>query len=282
MNLQSRQRVEADSQRDPVGTAVHTERALELIGRFRKDLRLYCLDFADRWVLFRIDGMIVRLSRPAFELLSAPDAIVSDVMARICAEHGTSSVASLVDELEELAKDGFLSSDVPDFIPVHDVKNRRSLAGILIMVTQTCNLACVYCYAGGGSYGQPTKMQKTDNALLAIDQLIEKSGRRSDLQITLFGGEPLLNVPLIHRIVQYAEEQGALHRKRFSYSITTNGTLVTEEIARFFRKHRFSVLVSFDGVEWYHDKHRPTTKGAPSFQAVQRGIKTLVEAGIPD
>jgi uncharacterized protein len=251
-----------------------TRRSIEAI---QADDRLYPLHLGDRYLLFRIDGFINRISKPLYDLLHGYQALpLEERLARIEAESGsTEALREEVSALAELTVD----DTVPEYIPLERV-GRKSLGGILLMITQTCNLACLYCYAGGGSYGQPTKFQSTDNALTIIDHLIERSGKRKVLRITFFGGEPLMNVPLIERIVAYCEQKAQETGKVFAYSLTTNGLLVTPEIAAFLKQHRFTVMVSFDGVKTYHDKYRPTVEGGGSFDAVKQGVRTLIDGGV--
>jgi len=254
---------------------------IDALSRLRSNSKLYPLEFDGRWVLFRIDGMIVRLSKLAHALLSVdPNRNVRQIVADVEAAEGHEALAECMAELCELAESFENDADIPDYIPLNNIL-RRSPSGILIMISQTCNLACSYCYAGGGTYGQPTKLQKTENALEAIDQLIVKSVGRKELNITFFGGEPLVNFKLIERIVAHCQQKTVETGKKFDYSITTNGTLVTEDIARFFRTHKFSVMVSFDGVPWYHNKYRPSRDGSTSYDAVRAGIRRLTEARVP-
>ncbi len=63
-----------------------------------------------------------------------------------------------------------------------------------------------------------------------------------------YGGEPLLSFNLIRKTVSLLNKKNREFKKRASYSITTNGSLITEEIIQFFNKHKFSVELSFDGL----------------------------------
>jgi uncharacterized protein len=148
------------------------------------------------------------------------------------------------------------------------------------MVTQTCNLACAYCYANAGTYNQPTRYQQLGNAISAIEQLIVDSGATQHLTVTFFGGEPLIGFSLIKDIVSYCKSRESVVGKRFKYSVTTNGTLVTGEIADYFKNHGFTVMVSVDGAAQYHDSLRPFADGGGSFDRVKEGVRTLVTAGL--
>jgi len=66
--------------------------------------------------------------------------------------------------------------------------------------------------------------------------------------LNFYGGEPLLRFDFIRDIVAFLEKRNKRLRKRARYSITTNGSLLREEVIRFLDTHRFSVVLSFDGL----------------------------------
>lgn len=66
--------------------------------------------------------------------------------------------------------------------------------------------------------------------------------------INFYGGEPLLSYDLIKRTVSSLNEKNKKFVRVINYSITTNGSLITEEIIRFFNDNKFSVMLSFDGL----------------------------------
>ena len=253
-------------------------RALREIGA---DDRLYFLRVAEAPVLFRIDGMVLQTGPVIFDLCETwKDDEPAERIQRAQSVYGEGEAADALDELVDLCRRGIVGSNVPNYIPRGVVKN-SALSGILIMVTQTCNLACVYCYAGAGTYGQPTKYQTAEQALGAIDYLVANSGNRKRLRVTFFGGEPLLGFHIIKKVVAYCSEVAAAAGKAFDYSITTNGTIVNDDILQLLKEHRFTVLVSFDGIPEMHDKYRPTANGGASYEAVRSGIAAIVAAGIP-
>jgi len=114
-------------------------------------------------------------------------------------------------------------------------------------------------------------------AFTALDKLLEWSGEAEGVSVLLFGGEPLLNWHVIVDFVNYAEERCSAIGKNLSWSMTTNGTLVDKEKARFLHDHNVSVMVSIDGVADMHNRYRRTCKGEPSFEAAYRGLKLLRE-----
>lgn len=159
----------------------------------------------------------------------------------------------------------------PPAVEIHPV---RALA---LTVSQTCNLACGYCYAAGGSFGGPDTRMGWDVAKQAIDQLIAATVPGGGVKIAFMGGEPMVARDLIRRAVDYANTRGAARAVQVGYSLTTNGTLIAPEDAEFFARHRFAVTVSLDGGREVNDRLRPDRAGKGSFDRVAQRIGPLLE-----
>ena len=150
---------------------------------------------------------------------------------------------------------------------------------LLLEVTEICNLRCAYCTYGDhyeGMRAHGTRNMSQDTAFRSLDYLRDHAGRRKDVAITFYGGEPLVAYDLIRECVDYAEQ--SMPDKRVDYFMTTNGTLVTEERAAFLAAHDFSVSVSIDGPREVHDYNRRDVAGKGSFERAVRGLKHLVDA----
>ncbi|MDD7368708.1 MAG: 12,18-didecarboxysiroheme deacetylase [Berryella intestinalis] len=131
--------------------------------------------------------------------------------------------------------------------------------------TRTCNLKCVHCYAG--SDAQRYDELSTDEAKAMIDDLASFGA-----PVLLFsGGEPCVRHDLTE-LMHYAKDRG------MRVVISTNGTLITPELASEFAKVGLSYVgVSLDGGPETHDKFR----GVPgSFAKSMEGLKNAQEAGI--
>ena len=155
------------------------------------------------------------------------------------------------------------------------------LATLVLNVTNKCNLSCTYCYeygedklTGDDAAGQARMDEKT--ARDSIDFLMRSSGDRPQVSITFFGGETLLNFEAIKTATLYAEEQAAKHAKRIHYSLTTNATLLTEDIVDFLTTHRFGITVSIDGDKDEQDRHRSYKSGKGSFDVIEPRIRHLI------
>ncbi len=146
-----------------------------------------------------------------------------------------------------------------------------------LLLIEGCNLACHYCFEGNmlRSSIRPNRRMTCDTIEKAIDLLIRYSGKEEDLQLTLFGGEPTLHVDGIRHAVEYAEECASRSDKKIMFNMTTNGVLLNDEMADYLARHDVRVLLSIDGIESAHDKHRVDRKGRGTFSRVMDGMKLL-------
>lgn len=236
---------------------------------------LYLLEIPPTFkVLFRVDGLVVQLSPIAFALLQASPQVLDARLDHSASEHGACTTE---DAIVEIAGSPIVQHEPPPLGRPDPQKAQPS--GILIMVTQTCNLACAYCYAGGGTYGGSTKLMPEAEALAAIDLMLRRAPEQKSFTVTLFGGEPLLNFPLVQRIVAYCERIREERAVDFRFSMTTNGTVVTDEIVDFLKAHRFTLMVSFAGPG--QDRSRPFAGGDGSDSVVRRNLHRLAASGVP-
>ncbi len=111
----------------------------------------------------------------------------------------------------------------------------------------------------------------------AIDMLIKESAERPGIHVTFFGGETLMNFPCCARRCRYAKDKAAEAGKSVEFSLTTNATLLTEQIADFLAEHRIGVTVSIDGDQELNDKMRVFHDGRGSYKVIVPKIKMLLE-----
>jgi uncharacterized protein len=145
------------------------------------------------------------------------------------------------------------------------------LSTLVLTVTDDCNLGCLYCYHNNGKRIDTTRETMTpETARRSIDFLFENSGELQKIVIVFFGGEPFLDFELVASSVEYAREKAA--GKQVEFAVTTNGTLLTEEVARFVEQNNISVTVSIDGVGEAHDRFRPFPDGSASFGTIEKKL----------
>lgn len=103
-------------------------------------------------------------------------------------------------------------------------------------------------------------------AIDAIDYYFSHSKNSKRHHISFYGGEPLLEMDLIKKIVSYIQEKYPYIN--VTYPITTNATLLIEENIDYLVKNNFSITISLDGPEKYHNQHRLYSSGKGSFETV--------------
>ena len=149
----------------------------------------------------------------------------------------------------------------------------RRLSKIVLMIAHDCNLACDYCFGDEGTYHSRGYMNK-ECAYRAIDFLVQNAASRT-LKVSFFGGEPLLRFNLIKQVVEYCKAIASNNNFEFSFSITTNGTLITKEVEDFFISEKFYVQVSIDGNEAMHDRNRHYKDQSGSYYKILESTDTL-------
>lgn len=92
---------------------------------------------------------------------------------------------------------------------------------VSIATTMACNLRCPYCFEEGN---KSNEMMSEDVAEAIVKYLVAK--RKHEINVTWFGGEPLMNFKVIEKISNSLKE----HNVTFSASIITNGTLLTDDM----------------------------------------------------
>ncbi|WP_208328367.1 radical SAM/SPASM domain-containing protein [Flavobacterium poyangense] len=168
-----------------------------------------------------------------------------------------------------------LGLDAPEYITDEPLQSPR-LHALSLAIAQKCNMGCTYCYADQGDFGGPTKNMSLETAFKAIDLLLKECPEGGKAQLTFLGGEPLINRQAIREATVYAEKAAKKKEIQLSYSITTNGTLVTESDAVFFEEYGFSVTISLDGIGKDHDLNRPMKGGKGSYDTIIKNIQPLL------
>ena len=140
---------------------------------------------------------------------------------------------------------------------------------VSLVLTHDCNLGCTYCYEG-------TKFKKvmSDEVIArSLDLAFGDAGE--EIQLSFFGGEPLLEWDLLVSTTLEAEARAAREGKKLTLTVTTNGTLLTVERARFLVEHDFFIGLSIDGTRAAHEATRPTRGGKSSFDQAARALAIL-------
>jgi len=168
-----------------------------------------------------------------------------------------------------------LGIDAPPFVddtPLTD----PPLRAISLAVAQKCNLGCTYCYAQQGDFGGAAKNMPLATALKSIDLLFSDVTAGEKVNVAFLGGEPLINRAVLRLGTGYASQRARETGAIATFSITTNGTLLTEDDGEFFEANGFAVTISIDGIGAAHDAQRPFKNGRGSFDALMSRVEPLL------
>jgi uncharacterized protein len=154
------------------------------------------------------------------------------------------------------------------------------LNNLLIFLTNRCNFRCKYCFVDSTKRGGMDIPEST--AVQSIDVFLRVAKGR-DVKMTLYGGEPLLNFPIVRAIFEHLDRlngDGKLKKRRLVVELITNASLMTDEIARFLKERGVTVTVSLDGEKSQHDAMRVYANGKGTYDDVMRGISVLCRNGV--
>ncbi len=159
--------------------------------------------------------------------------------------------------------------------PPNTSKDQFILNGLWLGVAHCCNLNCSYCFAKKDNYLSDNNLKMDFNiAKNAIDFLIKHKGSNKNLNITFFGGEPLLNFDLIIEVLNYSEKIEKETGAKFSFSLTTNGTLLDKKKYDLI-KDKVEIMISIDGTKEIHDQNRKFKNGYPSWDLIMSNLHSL-------
>ncbi len=150
------------------------------------------------------------------------------------------------------------------------------LRALSLAIAQKCNLGCTYCYADTGEFGGAPTQMPWETARGAVELLVGQAEAGSRLNLAFMGGEPLANRAVLRQATVLAADLAAARGVGLTFSVTTNGTLLTADDADFFEEHGFAVTVSLDGPRAVHDLLRPFKGGGGSFDRVLARVRPLL------
>lgn len=155
-----------------------------------------------------------------------------------------------------------------------DITDR--VLALYLFVSQECNLACRYCYGEAGEYGRRGRMSESvlECAFQRFFEGDEEQGRQ---YVTFFGGEPLLNFPLMEKTAALAQRYRQDGKADVSLCIVTNGTLYSPRIDAFFREKISDVTFSLDGPRDLNDAQRVAKSGEGVHDTIAANIRRLTE-----
>ncbi len=180
-------------------------------------------------------------------------------------------------ELKALCDDDSLFSE-DTYRPFADMLAEAPIKSMCLNISHDCNLRCEYCFAAQGDFGHGRKLMPFEVGKAAIDFLIKHSANRHNLELDFFGGEPLMNLDVVKKVVEYARSIEKEHNKNFRFTMTTNGILLDDDSIDFINREMSNVVLSLDGRKEVNDRLRPTVNKKGSYDIIVPKYQKLVEA----
>jgi uncharacterized protein len=225
---------------------------------------------------------VVRLddvSEAVLDTLVAGDRTATELADSLAVRWDATAVRASIDEL--LGMRAIHPIVAPPPKPIAEKPKRRiPLQTLVLNVTSKCNLSCGYCYEYGEDkiVEQSTKPRFMDEATAkqSVDFMFSEAGDSPSVNLTFFGGETLLNFKMLQSALAYAQDRAASLGKQVNASLTTNATLLREEIIDWIVANDVGVTISIDGAREQQDKFRVFSNGMGSYDVILPRIKELL------
>lgn len=164
-------------------------------------------------------------------------------------------------------------------LPTSRQKHQRSNK-IFLSITNQCNLRCIYCYANTGLDKQSMSFSQAKKAVdYQLQQIIASKERF--IAITFHGGgEALIELSLLKKIVSYVNELAIEYNLIPVLGCVTNASLITKEVAKWLSINFSHLTVSLDGTKSIQDIQRPYKNGSGSFAKAMQGIENLLHENV--
>lgn len=227
---------------------------------------------------------VFALDPPACAVLDALiDGPVSppDLVERLGSRFDAGAIEAAVGELlgvRAIGETAAAPSPTPRILPLTPFP----LTTMVLNVTNQCNLACTYCYEYGEDKlvdtenGSKPKFMTEATARASVDFMFAEAGDNAVVHLTFFGGETLMNLPVLRSTIAYAQERAREIGKRVEFNLTTNATLLRPDVIEFLADHDVGVTISIDGPREMQDKFRVFHNGAGSYDVVMPKIEELL------
>lgn len=244
---------------------------MALIHKFIQDGDMYVIDVNS--------GSIHSVDNLVYDILDEDGLKTKEeLINRLKSKYDENEISEAYDEIQELIKDEQLySKDLYENIADKIAEGPSYIKALCLNIAHDCNLRCKYCFADEGEYKGRREIMSAEVGKKAIDFVIKHSGPRKNIEVDLFGGEPLMAFDVVKEIVEYAKVREKEENKNIRFTMTTNATLLTDEIMDYLDKNMGNIVLSIDGRKEINDKVRVRVDGSGSYNSILPKIKKMVE-----
>lgn len=150
------------------------------------------------------------------------------------------------------------------------------MAYLRLNISNLCNFSCKYCHVFKLVENKaPMKVMDYETMCYAIEHFIEiiRKHNENSLTLSIYGGEPLINKHNLFRVIE--KYQNTYNGIGIEWFVNTNGSLLTEEVADFFKEHNVDVHLSADGFKEIHNMNRVDKFGKGTFDRVEKALSLI-------
>ncbi|EKD87275.1 MAG: hypothetical protein ACD_36C00170G0001 [uncultured bacterium] len=156
-----------------------------------------------------------------------------------------------------------------------------------LIMSKACNFRCTYCIhfnnlETSDRINAPQKFMKLEVAEETVDRYLSilRQHDKTVAAVNFGGGEPLLAWPVIEQVLEYCVSRYG-QEFTFRFSINTNASLITSEVAQKLKQYRVEIASSLDGLSEGNDQVRLTKAGKGTFETILKGFENLEATGYP-
>lgn len=187
-------------------------------------------------------------------------------------EEGAKAVESLLAGNKDLCISENVYEEVEEVLGAHEpfdvqIPDELTLKSLCLNISHSCNMICDYCFASH-NFDSNKLFMDLETSYKAIDFLIEASKNTRNIEIDFFGGEPLLNLEVIRDASIYGKKKAIDSGKNLRITLTTNGILLSEKVLDLLDELEISIVLSLDGGEKIHNRHRHLMNSKDSFKYI--------------
>ncbi len=215
------------------------------------------------------------------QVLATPD--ITGLLDRLA--RGETAFSTEEEEtLDSLTENGFVvpsreveSQQIEQYF--RDVREDTERLKITVLTTLQCNFACDYCFQGDhGDYNKFAAKMSLETAAKVVDWIAQRLDevRPEKFTLTLFGGEPLLNLPVAYLLAERCWALCAARGIEQTVSIITNGLLLTPAVVdRLLPYGLAGVKVTLDGDKDTHNRMRPLRGKQGTFDRIIENVRRI-------
>ncbi|TCO79847.1 thioether cross-link-forming SCIFF peptide maturase [Marinisporobacter balticus] len=222
-----------------------------------------------RIVLDVNSGAVHVIDKIVYDILDGyKEKTVEEIIEQFGDKYKKEQLVEAIYEIKTLENEGLLFTE-DTYVNHPAFKNRQPVVKALCLhIAHDCNLLCKYCFASQGDFKGQRSLMSEEVGKKALDFLIENSGSRRNLEVDFFGGEPLMNFDVVKKLVAYGRSREKESKKRFRFTITTNGVLLNDENMQYINENMDNVVLSIDGRKEVNDNMRYTVNGSGTYDII--------------